>query len=92
MRYMLFAGEHYYPSGGMQDFIGRAATLVDVMHLLHKTSFWDWFNIYDTVGDRSYDRYYINGLTSNEQRLEWAEAEDCEVAHRDMVRIMNETL
>jgi hypothetical protein len=42
------------------------------------------------VGDRIYDRYDIDGLTSNEQRLEWAEAEDAEVAHRDMVRIMNQ--
>ena len=90
MRYMLFAGEHYYPSGGMRDFVGRAATLVDVINLLHKKNFWDWFNIYDSVGDKIYDRYDINGLTSNEQRLEWAEAEDAEVAHRDMVRIMNQ--
>jgi len=90
MRYMLFAGESYYPCGGMQDFVGRAATLVDVMHRLHKLRRWDWFNIYDSVGDRIYDRYDINGLTSNEQRLEWAEAEDAEVVHRDMVRIMNQ--
>jgi hypothetical protein len=89
---MLFAGEHYYPSGGMQDFVGRAATLVDVMNCLHKFRYWDWFNIYDTVGDRIYDRRDVDGLTSNEQRLEWAEAEDCEVAHRDMIRIMNQTL
>lgn len=91
MRYMLFAGESYYPSSGMRDFVGRAATLVDVINRLHKLRRWDWFNIYDSVGDRIYDRY-VDGLTSNEQRLEWAEAEDCEVVHRDMVRIMNETL
>lgn len=27
--YLLFSGEHYYPSGGWQDFDGRYSTLND---------------------------------------------------------------
>jgi len=79
---MLFAGESYYPRGGMNDFIGRTATLVDAINLLHQLCRWNWFNIYDTEGDKIYNKYdNMAGLTSNEQRLKWAEEEDREVVH-----------
>jgi len=77
---MLFAGESYYPRGGMNDFIGRTATLVHAINLLHQLYRWDWFNIYDTEGDKIYNKYNnMARLTSDEQRLEWAEEEDREV-------------
>jgi len=89
MRYMLFTGDNYYPCGGAADFAGRAATLVDTMELLHRRRHWDWFNIYDTVADITYDRNVFYGVTSNEQRHNWAADRDEELIREDMIRVMN---
>lgn len=77
MRYMLFAGYDYYPSGGMNDFIGRNATLLETMELLHTVHIRDWFNIYDSKTGIIYSRVHLE-LTSIEQRLEWAAEKDAE--------------
>jgi hypothetical protein len=78
---MLFAGDNYYPSGGVEDLIGRAPTLVDVILLLRgKTTGPDWFNIYDTVADVKYDSHEhgLYGLNS-EGLIEWAAGKDTEI-------------
>jgi hypothetical protein len=89
---MLFTGDNYYPCGGVADFAGRAATLVDTMEMLRRRRHWDWFNIYDTVADITYDHDVFYGLTSNEQRHNWAADRDEELIREDMIRVMNSTL
>lgn len=78
MRYMLFAGDNYYPSGGMDDFVGRAPTLVETIKLLHAVRNRDWFNIYDIEIGVIYNHDEFYGLTSNEQRHDWAVAKDAD--------------
>jgi hypothetical protein len=77
---MLFAGDNYYPEGGMDDFVGRTATLVEAIKLLHTVRNRDWFNIYDSESDVIYNHNEFYGLTSNEQRLEWATEKDVAMA------------
>jgi hypothetical protein len=45
MKYALFAGYNYYPSGGMCDLIGRFDT-IDEARMARKDS--DWYQIVDT--------------------------------------------
>jgi len=94
MRYMLFTGDSYYPRGGAADFAGRADTLVDVMNLLddRRTQRGDWFNIYDTVADITYDRNVFYGLSSPELRHNWAADRDEELIREDMIRVMNSSV
>lgn len=58
MRYMLFAGEEYYPSGGMADFRGRYATMAELVERIGR---YDWFNVYDLVTHRTVDTSMIYG-------------------------------
>ena len=47
-RYLLFAGSHYYPSGGFNDFIGSFDTIEECQ--LEK-------NVTETHGDKSFSLY-----------------------------------
>jgi len=47
-RYMLFAGENYYPLGGMNDYCGRFPTVEKCCINIGSI---DWFHIYDSVND-----------------------------------------
>ncbi len=61
MRYLLFAGEYYYPSGGAHDLIGvtdsvESAQIVarDITMMKRRGSSWpyqkyDWAHVYDTA-------------------------------------------
>lgn len=40
--YIVFAGDHYYPSGGMQDFIGNYATKDEA---IAAAAGWDWAQV-----------------------------------------------
>lgn len=45
---MLFSGNNYYPSGGMNDFYGSFNT-IEECEVKIKMSCNDWFHVYDTV-------------------------------------------
>jgi len=53
-RYFVFAGEHYYPEGGMNDYRGSTTTIMEAIALVeqgqetepgYKHRNWDWANI-----------------------------------------------
>lgn len=50
-RYWLFAGHNYYPSGGMEDFVGDFDSLKDAKHSVLpeiKRSAYHWAHVFDT--------------------------------------------
>ncbi len=46
-RYLVFAGDHYYPGGGWTDFVGSAVDLTGALKLVANHSH-DWWHIVDT--------------------------------------------
>lgn len=46
-RYLLFAGDTYYPNGGWYDYLGSFDTTEDCLRHIAGTP-WDWWHIYDT--------------------------------------------
>lgn len=46
-RFWLFAGDFYYPSGGMRDFIGSFDTVAEALSAAVK---YDWHQVFDSVG------------------------------------------
>jgi len=42
--FFLFAGEHYYPSGGMHDFIDQFDNIDDAIGV-GRSGKYDWYNI-----------------------------------------------
>jgi hypothetical protein len=63
-RFALFAGDHYYPCGGMEDLVGRyesleAAREAFASRLMSVTDFGqDWYQIVDLVSFEVVDRGY----------------------------------
>jgi hypothetical protein len=60
-RYLLFGGEHYYPSGGWQDFQKdfdtlEAAQAEGAQYDANRKSIIDWWHVYDTQENRLFDR------------------------------------
>lgn len=59
MRYLVFAGSHYYPGGGMNDWEASCETMEDaqetVKHLSPKA--YDWYQIFDIE-----ERDFIGGI------------------------------
>lgn len=48
-RFLIFAGENYYPRGGWRDYAGQADTLEEaLLKVSHRRNVWDWFHIFDT--------------------------------------------
>lgn len=47
-RYLLFAGDIYYPAGGWRDFIGDFDVLDEAKARLIRNRSYDWYQIYDT--------------------------------------------
>ena len=48
-RYLLFAGEYYYPSGGWRDFWGAFDSVDDARKELDaQIGSYDWYHIVDT--------------------------------------------
>jgi len=43
-RYLLFAGDEYYPAGGWQDYRGRFNSLNEAIKAAAKLT-WDWWQI-----------------------------------------------
>lgn len=72
MRYMLFAGDNYYPCGGMDDFRGRHATMAELVKNIGRA---DWFNVYDLVHCVAIDGPDIRWV-DGERLLDWAVEKD----------------
>lgn len=68
MRYMLFAGENYYPCGGMDDFRGRFATMAELVVNIGRA---DWFNVYDLVQCETIDGPNLRSMDADSIRA-WA--------------------
>lgn len=49
MRYLVFAGSNYYPSGGMDDLYRNCDTLEDARLSVDRmnTDVYDWYQVYD---------------------------------------------
>jgi hypothetical protein len=67
-RYLVFAGESYYPQGGINDCRGSVDDLYDIPALLSTVdeNLLDWTNVFDTVDKinvRGYpgEEYYYKG-------------------------------
>lgn len=54
-RYFIFAGDYYYPSGGMFDFVGSVDSLDEVDSILEDIEH-DWMDILDLVTGEKVDR------------------------------------
>jgi len=51
MRYLLFAGYTYYPSGGWGDYRGSFETVEEAVARFEKDkkeNWWDWYHIVDS--------------------------------------------
>lgn len=44
-RFLLFAGDNYYPAGGMYDYRGDFSTIEDALEA--RAPQWDWYHIVD---------------------------------------------
>jgi hypothetical protein len=67
-RYLLFAGDNYYPCGGMDDFVGHYSTMAELVANIGQE---DWFNILDTKTGRIILDREVDG-----DMREWAHAFD----------------
>jgi hypothetical protein len=74
MRYMLFAGDSYYPCGGMEDFRGRFDTMAELVVNIGRA---DWFNVYDIVRGVTIDGPDIRWMNAN-AIVAWAAEIDAE--------------
>jgi hypothetical protein len=56
-RYLLFAGPHYYPAGGVDDLIGDFNTMVHIVKEIRdiRADFW---NVLDTQTGETYNNYH----------------------------------
>lgn len=71
-RYLLFAGQAYYPFGGAEDLQGSYATMIECMQ--SDGVFTDWWNVLDTRSGRVYCYHDVEF----DRRLEWAAGIDSE--------------
>lgn len=54
-RYLVFAGSHYYPSGGWDDYKGSFDNLQECYRFLGLKPYLDWLHVVDsTTGDIVY--------------------------------------
>lgn len=62
LRYLVFAGNYYYPSGGMNDVIGSVSSLDHIPELLEGRDL-DWTNVLDLVtGEQVFEHPSIGRL------------------------------
>ena len=69
-RFLIFAGDNYYPCGGMEDFHGSCNTMNACMRALQGHRY-EWWNILDTCTGRVYHSREVVG-----DALEWADGID----------------
>ena len=60
-RYFLFAGDHYYPGGGMEDFEGDFDTFGEAKAKGEKPDY-DWWHVWDTHENREAMAEANNGI------------------------------
>lgn len=53
-RYLLFAGDTYYPNGGMSDFVDASDSIYELIQLIPDRC--DWWHIFD-MEERQTVRY-----------------------------------
>jgi len=68
-RYLIFAYNNYYPSGGMEDFISDIDNLLLLEDILKDIKEDDLFHVYDTLENKyiieeTYIQDYIKQLTN----------------------------
>lgn len=62
---MLFAGDDYYPNGGMSDFVGHFDSIYEILQELNQNpcgSPYGWAHIYDIKHDNSFNLYRADGF------------------------------
>ena len=64
-RYLVFAGDHYYPLGGFNDFIGDFTLEAEAINTArssigeqHKYNKNDWAHVYDTIKRKEVIKLY----------------------------------
>ncbi len=72
-RYMVFAGDYYYPRGGMDDHRGSYDTMVDAVYGVGSC---DWWHILDTKTMQCYNQMGEQGRMSGPELLAWAAEKD----------------
>jgi alkanesulfonate monooxygenase SsuD/methylene tetrahydromethanopterin reductase-like flavin-dependent oxidoreductase (luciferase family) len=60
-RYWLFAGDDYYPGGGLDDFVGSFDRIIDTLARLSEDRF-DWYHILDTHTGDIFDQSHFNAI------------------------------
>lgn len=65
-RYLLFSFDVYYPEGGVNDFKGSYATMVEAMQA--DVPDYQLWNVLDTQSGRVFDSHEVN----HNERLKWA--------------------
>ena len=45
-RYLLFAGDHYYPAGGVHDLVGSYESLDEAINITKEYNY-DWAHVWD---------------------------------------------
>jgi hypothetical protein len=73
-RYLLFAGPHYYPAGGVDDLITDLNTMVHVVKEIRDIRA-DWWNVLDTQTGQTYSNYHAPNWAPKEL-LAWAKRID----------------
>lgn len=68
-RYLIFAYNNYYPSGGMEDFVSDIDNLLLLEGILKDIKKEDLFHVYDTLKNKyiieeTYIQNYIKQLTN----------------------------
>ena len=68
-RYWVFAGDNYYPSGGMHDHRGSYDTVVEAVSNIGRC---DWWHVLDSKTMQCYNQNGEQGRMSGPALLEWA--------------------
>ena len=68
-RYLLFAGEDYYPSGGAYDFVGSFDSIDEAVNALNYKEYRDcWANVFDLTTEKIV-KHHSRGVWQNEKFL-----------------------
>lgn len=82
MKYFIFAGDHYYPVGGVEDFIGTVDS-IDAIPALLMTMYdeWDWYQV-GIINDKGIleliktVELHFNDDTGRLERDEWEKGDE----------------
>jgi len=74
MRYWLFAGDYYYPSGGISDLIGRSDDQDELLKQAREAKH-DWWHIVDSETGQETTSYIYDDLHMEREALDKAKEE-----------------